>query len=396
MTNDRRHRRFRRNTVAVLAVLGLTAAACGSDDDAAPATTDAPASSDAPATSDAPESTDAPASSDAPDSTDAPATSDAPESTDAPASDEGAYAPQPLAERGSIKVSLSAPLEYAAPLTFALEFGEFEKENLDVEIIYTQDSLTAMVAGEIDASYGALDAGRINAIDAGLEMKWVAGNYTSPADSKSGLWMRTEVVGDPADLSKLAGTTTSNSQTGGVVTYFIDALLEGSGVTIDQLGFEKLAPGDTLAALQNGALDGAWLIDPLYKEIEDDPNLVFVGGQPAGEVGGGTIFGASMLDPENEEVATAFLRAMRRTIDTYLQPGYKGDPEVVALLAELGGIPEENVVGSGELVFDMTIVDGLATRMQETWVKLDLIEGGAALPEDQVVDLSFVDAIESS
>ncbi len=384
MITARGHRRFRRNAMAALVVLGMTAAACGGDDDAP----DAAATEDA----DTADTADTAEPAETPDTT---APAETPDTTE-PAEPGGAYAPQPLEERATVRVALSAPLEYAAPLTFAQEFGEFEKENLEVEIVITQDSLTAMTAGEIDAVWGAPSAGFINAVAAGLEQKWVAGNYTSPADSLSGLWMRKEVIGDPPDLANLAGTTTSNSQTGGVVTYFIDELLEGTGVTIDQLGFEKLAPADTLAALQNGALDGAWLIDPLYKEIEDDPDLVFVGGQPLGEVGGGMIFGPPLLDPANEEVGTALLRAMRRTIDTYLQPGYKDDPEVVALLAELGGIPEENVLASGELAFDLTIVDGLATRLQETWAALDLLESGEVLPEDQVVDRSFVEAIESS
>lgn len=395
MTTARGPRPFRRTAVAALVVLGLAAAACGGDDD--DATPDPPAAEATTTTDAARAATTAPAG--APDPTtpaDEPATTEPVSETTAPTeTDGGKYAPQPLPERATVRIGLSAPLEYAAPLTFAEHFGEFEKENLDVEIVITQDSLTAMTAGDIDGTYGAPSAGFINAIAAGLDQRWVAGNYTSPADSLSGLWMRKEVVGDPPDLSKLAGTTTSNSQTGGVVTYFIDELLTGTGVTIDQLNFEKLAPADTLAALVNGALDGAWLIDPLYKEIENDPSLVFVGGQPLGEVGGGMIYGPPLLDPANEAVGTAVLRAMRRAMDTYLQPGYKSDPEIVALLAELGGMPEESVLASDELQFDMTIADGLATRMQESWIRLGLIESGEAIPEDQVVDRRFVEAVEA-
>jgi NitT/TauT family transport system substrate-binding protein len=398
MITVRPNRRLRRSVAsAAVLFIAIGATSCGSDDDASSSATDAPQETTAePAettpTTEASETTEAPDTTDATATTDAPETTDEPDTTDAgvPAGDCDA---EPLAERGKVIIALSAPLEYAATLLFAQEYGEFDKDNLDVEIQITQDSLTAMSAGQIDAAWGAPSAGLINAIASGLPMKWVAGNYTSPPESLSGLWMRKDVVGDPVDLAKLAGSTTANSQTGGVVTYFMDTLLEGTGVTIDQLIFEKLAPADTLAALENGAIDGAWLIDPLYKQVENNPDMIFAGTQPEGEVGGGMIYGESLLDPSNKDVGVAMLRAMCRATQTYLQPGYKDDPEIVALLAELGGIPVEQVTASGELVFDMRISDGLATRMQETWTQLGLLESGSPLPEDEVTDLSFIEAI---
>jgi basic membrane protein A len=61
----------------LIAALGLTAAACGDDDDTTEGT-------DAPAGTDAPEGTEAPAGTDAPEGTEAPAGTDAPEGTEAP------------------------------------------------------------------------------------------------------------------------------------------------------------------------------------------------------------------------------------------------------------------------------------------------------------------------
>ncbi len=371
-------------SIGVLAAAVLAVAACGSSDDGggASATTAAATTAAAPTTG-APETTaGGPATTGA---------ADAP--TTAAASDP--YAPKPLAKRAQVSIAYAAPLEYAAPIFLAQEFGEFEKENLDVKIEQTLDSLTLMSTGKLDASWGAPDAGMINAIASGIDVKWVAGNYVPDPASKSGLWMRAAVVGNPPDIAKMAGTTTTNSQVGGVVTYFIDRLLQGSGVTIKQLNFKKLSPGDTLAALQNGAIDGAWLLDPLYKQVENDPNMVFVGGPPLGEVGGGMIFSQRLLDPANKDVAVAFLRAIRRTMATHLAPGYKDDPEMVALLAKYGGIPEDQVKASSELDFDLTIADGLGTRMQATWDELGLLDKGP-LPEDKVVDRSFVEAVESS
>jgi len=65
---------------ALLAVLSITAAACGSDDDAS-SDTEAPAGSEAPADTAAPADTEAPADSEAPTDTEAPADSEAPADT---------------------------------------------------------------------------------------------------------------------------------------------------------------------------------------------------------------------------------------------------------------------------------------------------------------------------
>jgi NitT/TauT family transport system substrate-binding protein len=304
--------------------------------------------------------------------------------------------PQPLAETGHLTIVVAAKLEFAAPLILADAFGEFEKENLDVTVEVTQTSMAAIAAGDVDGSWGAPGADMVNAVNSGLDIKWIAGNYVPSPGSLSGLWMRKDVVGDPPDINALAGTTTTNSQVGGVVTYFIDQLLQGSDVTIDQLAFEKLAPADTLAALVNGALDGAWLIDPLYRQVEDDPNMVFVGGAPLGEVGGGLLAGPTLLDPANAEATQALLRAMARTIDTYLQPGYKDDPDVVAALVEQSGLDEETIQSSGELLFTFAIAPDLITRMETTWDTLGLLESDGPLPEDQLVDRTFIDPLLSA
>lgn len=359
------HRRARWQVLPLLTVVSLLLAACGGD-----STSDGTASKD---------------------------NSASPDSKDPDAAVSGTYAPQPLSERGKVTISVAAKLEFAAPLLLAQEYGEFEKENLDVEIIVTGDSIAALNTGQVDAAYTAPSAGVINAMDAGLEQKWVAGNYTPTAGSKSGLWAAKEIVGSSGDLAELKGAKVSKPENpGGVITYFVDRLLEDTSVSIDEMNFQFLGAADNLSALENGAVDAAWLLDPIQNEVIDNPDMVFLGGQPEGEVGGGTLFGPPLLDPDNRDVGLALLRAMRRTVETYLQAGYKDDPEIVSILADLGEMPEERVTASEELVFEFSIAEGLATRMQETWIKVDAMQADKPLPEEEVVDRSFIEEIESA
>ena len=79
-----RSRRARR-LGAVAIALGLTAAACGSDDEATPADSEAPAGTEAPSDTEAAPETEAPTDTEAPADTEAPTDTEAPAATDEPA-----------------------------------------------------------------------------------------------------------------------------------------------------------------------------------------------------------------------------------------------------------------------------------------------------------------------
>lgn len=321
--------------------------------------------------------------------------SDGPAATTPADPDAGPLDPRPLTEKTKIVASTAAKLEYVAPMLLAEEYGEFDKENLDVDIQVTQTAQQAITTGQVDAAQTAPEASWINAINSGVNVRWVAGNYLPPENATSGLWVKKDKVGDPVDLTKVEGLKIAASQPpGAVVSYFIDQLLADTGLTVNDVEIVKLAPADTLIALENGSVDGAWLIDPLQNEVKDNDDFILAGGAPEDTVGGGLFFGDKMLDPDNKEAADAFIRAMARTIDEYLQPGYHDDEKVVADLAELGGVPEEAITGAEELRFDLEISEGLIEDMQKTWLTQDVLEVDEPLSDDQVVDRSFVESVQ--
>lgn len=316
----------------------------------------------------------------------------APPSTEKLADDDP-LAPQPLPEVVKLVATTPAMLEFAAPMLLAAEYGEFEKENLDVDIQITYTAMQALATGQADAAQSAPDAAWMNGIASDLNVRWVAGNYLPPENSTSGLWVRKDKVAGPEEIENLKGLKIASSQTSGVATYFIDELLEGTDTDLTDIEIVKLAPADTLIALENGAVDGAWLIDPLQNQVADNPDFVFLGGAPEGTVGGGLFFGDELLDPENKDVAEAFIRAMARTTELYLQPGYHENDQVVADLARIGEVPEDSIVGAEEPRFELRITDGLVGEMQKSWFKQDVLEYDEPLTDDEVVNSSFVNAV---
>jgi len=68
----------------------------------------------------------------------------------------GAPAPQPLSERITIKLAAATKGEYLAPVLLGIARGEFEKENLEIELIQLPfaDAVAQMGQGGIDAAHG--------------------------------------------------------------------------------------------------------------------------------------------------------------------------------------------------------------------------------------------------
>lgn len=374
-------RRSRSRFVRLLApvlLVSMVAAAC-SDDDKSSTTTAAPVV------------TDAPSSTNGAPSTDAPGTSDAPSSTDA---ETDPLAPKPLDKQTTVTVGVTSVLEHTAPVTLGNVLGEFEKENIKIQInqMPSADGFTLLAQGDLDVSWNAPSAAFFNAVNSGFNLKWVAGNYTQTAASKAGLWARREAFADPSkpapeELSKL--TIGSSIGPGSVISYALQAVLKKSGLSIEDVTLAQYPSADLLVALQNGAVNGAWLNDPVWVEAEKSDDLVFIGGASETDPMGGAFFGPSLLE-KNPEAGEAFVRAMLRTIRDHLSGDYHENEETVAKLAELFSQDPETIRTAAPLNFHWELPVGLAEGIQEVYLFVpDLLEYTTPLSDQQTIDRHF-------
>lgn len=300
-------------------------------------------------------------------------------------------APQPLKERTKIVIALTTKsAEVQAPLYYAKAKGEFEKENLDVElkIIPPADALNLLANKQVDAWFSGADASLHNALNQGYDLRWVAGNYFEPADSKSGLW-----TSKPTEISSLRGKTIGAAAgVGSVIVLPINQALSKGGLTVKDVKFQTLKPAEQLTALENGALDAAWLLTPAWGQVVDRPGYTFQGGQPPGEPLGGMMFGPTLLR-EKKDVGQALLRAYVRTISTYFTGDYKSDENMVNELANLLELKPAVIKSAPSLVYDWEIRQGTSKSMQEAWELTGGIRYKDLLPEDKVVDRSIYDFV---
>ena len=132
-------------------------------------------------------------------------------------------------------------------------------------------------------------------------------------------------------------------------------------------------------------MDAAWLASPFWQSDE----IATCCTQVLGDLPtlGKYIFGTKFLE-EEPETAEAIIRALARTNRTYLQGDYHDDPEVMAILSQALGAPEEQIASSDEYVFDPNLGIDLdyVTKAQEIWITGGALEFDEPLDPDRVVD----------
>ncbi|MER5948402.1 ABC transporter substrate-binding protein [Streptomyces sp. NPDC001904] len=299
----------------------------------------------------------------------------------------GAPAPVKLDRTRKLTIAtgtLSA--EYVAPLEMAVEKGEFKKEGLDVtlKVLPTPDALPLLAKGDIDAQWAAPEAAVMNGILSGFDIKWVAGNFSPDPRSKSGLWVRLK-NGESASRVSMAGRKMGTMiGKGSVISYPMNTALKKHGGGLDKVQFQQLGSADVLTALQNGGVDSAWLLDPVWRKVDGDAHYAFLGGQPLGEPLGGLLFGPNLLS-EDPDAGVAFLRAYIRTVNTYFAGDYKKDPAFVTELATLLKTDKKVLESTPSLRMDWEIRAGTTDRLQKAYAAAGVAKGDA-LPESRTVD----------
>ncbi|MFJ6786175.1 ABC transporter substrate-binding protein [Streptomyces angustmyceticus] len=299
----------------------------------------------------------------------------------------GAPAPRPLAKHRTLTVATGTlGAEYVAPLRLALARGEFRKEGLDVrlKVLPTPDALPLLAKGELDALWAAPEAAVVGGVNGGFDIRWVAGNFSPGPGSRSGLWVRLK-DGESASSVSLRGTRLGTMiGKGSVIMYPMATAFAGHGADLRSVAFQQLGSADVLTALTGGGVDSAWLLDPVWRRVDDSPGYAFLGGQPRGEPLGGALYGPNLLQ-RDPDAGVAFLRAYIRTVNTYFAGDYKADAAFVAELARLLRTDAKTLASVPSLRMDWEIRKGTAARLQRAYRDSGVTKG-APLPEDRLVD----------
>ncbi len=362
---NRNDRRVRWLTACIAMAMGLVVAACGGSDAADTTTTTASSGG-----------------------------SDTADSGDP-------FAPRPLDEPYTIRMTTPVRIEVFSQPLLADFFGELEKENITLEVsdTPTSEALVLLNAGDTDVHVGSPVAGFFNAVSQGLDVRWAAAANKFGPDSPTGLYLSPDLFEsdgsvDPESL-KGAKIALGPSGWGDLAAGFFYDWLEENDLSPDDIEIQSFNAVDALTQLQQGELDGAVLADPVYQQaVEGGFGKLFLS-YPEGSMYNGIFVGPNLRDT-NREAGEAFFRAVGRTTQTYLQGDYHDDPDVLAALSEVTGAPEDTLTNTEALFFDPTLaVDpSWVDQVQKAWISIGgVLSFDEPIPVDDWVDTSLIEPL---
>ena len=145
-------------------------------------------------------------------------------------------------------------------------------------------------------------------MNGGIDVRWALGNFYPPGAGDSRCprpvcGPARDVFSDPEnpDLAELAGTTLASAVgLGSSINYPIALAFEDAGISMLDLQVEQIPSEDMVQALQNDAVQSAWLLDPYWIGVDENPDFTLVATQPPGEPIGGLMFGGHLFGDKRE------------------------------------------------------------------------------------------------
>ena len=234
------------------------------------------------------------------------------------------------------------PIVDTAPIWLGDSKGFFAEEGLDLEI-ETATGGSAIVPGIQSGSYDFAFSNLISVMvanDKGLDMKFVANGISTTGDVKSDvgsvLVKEDSKISSPKDL---AGKKVSVNNLSNIGDTTIKSIVEEDGGDPGSIEFVEVPFPDAPAALQNGIVDAAWILEPFQSSALDDGAKMlsanFAEFDPELDVAG--YFTSAEYAQENPEVTEKFTTAMNKS----LQYAQENPDEVREIVGTYTKISEE-------------------------------------------------------
>jgi NitT/TauT family transport system substrate-binding protein len=266
-----------------------------------------------------------------------------------------------------------------APFYIAYDKGFFKDEGLDVDLIVL-DSGAKVIAplgtGELDVGSGALSVGFWNALVRGVKFRIVADRgHAEPGYLYQTVFMRKDLVDGGAfkSLADLKGKTMGLAAQGVTALSLLNEAAKFAGFKFEDVTPVYLSFPQQIAALQNKALDGTFLIEPQATAAVDagygvrfmDTNVFY----PYQQIS--VIFYSERFATQRKDVASRFMRAWLRGVRAY-NDAIKG--------GKLAGSGADDVVQTISKSFNMNAK--LVRDMYSQAVHVDGIVNAASIQKD--------------
>jgi NitT/TauT family transport system substrate-binding protein len=279
-----------------------------------------------------------------------------------------------------------------APVFVAADRGYFEAEGFDVTLSPIGAGLDAMAlaaTGRIDVVTAGLSAGYYNAIDRGLDVRYVASTAYTPksGNSPTALLLRYDLWsgGGVKTLAQLRGL--KFGWTGGLAstaTYYVTRMLAPAGLGMRDISVVALTLPNQATALQNKSIDAIYSGSPQMEAFEQQKLAHIFAYPPAGISGSGIFFGSRLI--HDRALASAVMRAIRRAAAAIAGAGYYS-PETVATLAKYVQQPAADIARSPRYEIDARLTIDVKTLMdmQRMFAQLGLLSYTEPMDQSRLI-----------
>ncbi|MGK5170430.1 ABC transporter substrate-binding protein [Geodermatophilus sp. CPCC 205761] len=254
----------------------------------------------------------------------------------------GDDAPAPAEEGDDGLVPLTVADTAGAPLyflTYGDQEGFFEDAGLDLEITASTGGATVipqLVGGDLDVAGSNVVSVLIGAGE-GLPLRMVAGGTSTSEEVEqdfSALMVRAD--SPAADIGDLAGQRVAVNSLRNINDIVLGSMLEEAGLSFDSVEFVELPFPDMAAAVQQGDVAAAMLIEPFLTIAEQQGMRII--GRPYSDLKPGLQIGTYVMSEQfvadNPDAVTAFQEGVQATADAIRE-----DPDGFrAALPEIGDV----------------------------------------------------------
>ena len=232
-----------------------------------------------------------------------------------------------------VRVSFNPHLSWG-PLMIAQAEGFFRAEGVEVELVSalrSEESLVALVTGDIDVRPGPLHAGFLSAIAQGARIRIAAGQGHLAGD---GCTYYGIVLRPGLDASRASTIVRMRASQDGATRYVVSRMLAKHDVNLNAIETIRLPEAVMAMSLQSGAIDAVAVSEPALTRVAKIGTLWLAGQEALPDFQWGVLaFGERLLFRE-QDTGVRFLKGYQRGVAQYRQGKTERN---VAIIAEATG-----------------------------------------------------------
>lgn len=282
------------------------------------------------------------------------------------------------------------PSTLFAPLFVAAERGYLKDAGFALNltpVVAGQDSMALVAQGQLDAVAAGVSGAFFNAVNRGLEVKFVASTGYQPRKGHpSALMMRQDLYEAGArDAGALRGKKVGwIGGAGATSQYYIARILRKFNLTLRDIDGTNVANPDQEVALARHAVDAMFTSSPFTDIFQEKKLAHIIGTAPAGISATGIFFGPNLL--RNPENARGVMAALRKAAGEIAGRGYYA-PENIEACAKYTKQPAEFIKSADRYDFkpDLRIDQGTLQDMQSVFVDQGILTYKTPLNEVRLV-----------